>query len=344
MGGLSVTSGDSVSVRTESITAEAVRLAAAAHLIGGWAERAGAIGGRLASGQASPGPLLSRVGQSAEAASGRLRRAVVGAELASRGLVLAAAEYERAEELADVGRRLGTGLLGIMASTMLPGLAIGGGIVAASGWLGHRAVTLVHGQHAADAALAELIEAAGSGILSDPAFVDLVRGVADGADEFVAGLLGSGALFAVGAELDAPENARVLLAAAAIVGLATGAGTAVAAFGETGVRAERATAAGSPDGRHGATGAGPAPPPRGVGDLADRVPTGGDGSPQVRIERYGPPEERRWIVYSGGTRDFGVVPAGEPYDMTSNLHAVAAASALPSLSRRLPPSGSSARR
>ena len=37
----------------------------------------------------------------------------------------------------------------------------------------------------------------------------------------------------------------------------------------------------------------------------------------------------RWIVYSAGTADFGVTPATEPYDTTSNVHMVAASAGLP---------------
>ncbi len=71
-------------------------------------------------------------------------------------------------------------------------------------------------------------------------------------------------------------------------------------------------------------------PPGGIGELADRVPTGDDGS-QIRIERYGPVSDPRWIVYIGGTVDFGLVAGEQPADMTSNLHGIADDSALDAL-------------
>lgn len=57
-------------------------------------------------------------------------------------------------------------------------------------------------------------------------------------------------------------------------------------------------------------------PATGFASALERVP-GGDS--QVRIERVG----ERYFVYIGGTRDFALHPTSEPWDMASNLQALA---------------------
>ncbi len=62
-------------------------------------------------------------------------------------------------------------------------------------------------------------------------------------------------------------------------------------------------------------------PVEGYGGRIDRIP---QGRAQIRIDRYeelGRPD--RFEVYIGGTKDFGVLAATEPWDMTSNLNGVA---------------------
>ena len=43
----------------------------------------------------------------------------------------------------------------------------------------------------------------------------------------------------------------------------------------------------------------------------------------MRIERYGDAEHPRWVVYIGGTVDWSPTASTEPWDMTSNVAAVA---------------------
>ena len=66
----------------------------------------------------------------------------------------------------------------------------------------------------------------------------------------------------------------------------------------------------------------PPSPPAGFADLAGRIPTPEDGG-QVRIERYGDAEHPRWVVYIGGTVEWNPAGSDEPWDMTSNVTAVA---------------------
>jgi len=63
-------------------------------------------------------------------------------------------------------------------------------------------------------------------------------------------------------------------------------------------------------------------PPTGFADLADRIPTRDDGG-QVRVERYGDAAHPSWLVYLGGTLEWSPTGSTEPWDMTSNVTAVA---------------------
>ncbi|GAA2032295.1 hypothetical protein GCM10009819_15390 [Agromyces tropicus] len=320
--GLTVTSGAATSVETDAVRLESVRLSAVAHVVDEWAVRATGV---LERSRVDPcgGPALAPDAARAAIALARDRLGAVarGAARRATDLGASAAGYERAELLADVGRRIAAGIIGSAAPAFALAAASGASIALGPAWLVSQLVSAVDGRAAVDAALEGLVLERGLPMLSDPAFVSLVRAAADGTDEVIAGLLGSEALFVAGGALEAPENARLLLAAAGVVGLASGG----RALRETPVEVRRVDIAPGRDGRP----AGIAPPPRGVGDLADRIPSGGADAPQVRIERYAGPDGPRWIVYSAGTKDFGLEPAAQPYDMTSNLHAVAGASSLP---------------
>ena len=64
-------------------------------------------------------------------------------------------------------------------------------------------------------------------------------------------------------------------------------------------------------------------PPRSLADLAQRVPMAQAGQPQVRIERFGQHDDTTWVVYSSGTIDMSLNAPGEPWDLSSNLNAMA---------------------
>lgn len=64
-------------------------------------------------------------------------------------------------------------------------------------------------------------------------------------------------------------------------------------------------------------------PPAGIADLASRIPSASTDGGQVRIERYGTADAAAWVVYIGGTVDWSPVATAEPWDLTSNLSAVA---------------------
>ena len=64
-------------------------------------------------------------------------------------------------------------------------------------------------------------------------------------------------------------------------------------------------------------------PPSGLEELAARIPAVSGNGPQVRIERYGGAADPAWVVYIGGTADWNPVAGAEPWDLTSDLAAVA---------------------
>lgn len=323
MSGLEVRSGSGLSVETEALLAEAARLSAAAHIVDGWAGRAAGVRRQLddagLAGSSWGAVLALDTAQSGFAAASG------SAHELSHALVMGAGRYAAAEGLAswlsDAGKRIAAGMLGMAAPTLLlagasaAAMSLGPALVAGL-------VTAVTDPTAHAAAVDRLVREHGLPILSDPAFVGLVRAAVDQTDEFVAGLFRSQALFAAGGALAAPENANLLIAAAAVVGMATGS----RALRETEVTVSLASR--STEDRSGAY-----EPVRGVADLADRVPPSDQDAPQVRIERYDTVDGPRWIVYSAGTVEFGTTPAEEPYDMTSNVHGVADASLLGDLVR-----------
>lgn len=323
MSGLEVRSGSGLSVETEALLAEAARLSAAAHIVDGWAGRAAGVRRQLddagLAGSSWGAVLALDTAQSGFAAASG------SAHELSHALVMGAGRYAAAEGLAswlsDAGKRIAAGMLGMAAPTLLlagasaAAMSLGPALVAGL-------VTAVTDPTAHAAAVDRLVREHGLPILSDPAFVGLVRAAVDQTDEFVAGLFRSQALFATGGALAAPENANLLIAAAAVVGMATGS----RALRETEVTVSLASR--STEDRSGAY-----EPVRGVADLADRVPPSDQDAPQVRIERYDTVDGPRWIVYSAGTVEFGTTPAEEPYDMTSNVHGVADASLLGDLVR-----------
>lgn len=149
-------------------------------------------------------------------------------------------------------------------------------------------------------------------LMSSPAFVALVRGVVSGSDEFLIGAFGLPAM------LDANR-----LREQGITGVAFAAVLASRGLDRAGlftpaapVRTIEVTAQSS---------ASPPKPPTRYEELVERMPHGGAGSPQIRIERYQDPSgSDQWIVWSGGTIETGFPESStEPFDNRSNVNAVA---------------------
>ena len=180
-------------------------------------------------------------------------------------------------------------------------------------------------------------------LLTSPLAAALVRAAVSSLDDVAVGALGmplpvACALGDDGAGLlGVTTSAAGLLAAIRPHGLLRETPVSVARVGPMG-RPNRATVS-TPSGAVAAPVAPPGPsrspdvksaspvmvvsPPVGLADLASRIPDLSVDGGQVRIERYGDAGAAAWVVYIGGTVEWGPVAATEPWDLTSNLTMVA---------------------
>ena len=159
-------------------------------------------------------------------------------------------------------------------------------------------------------------------LLTSPATVAIVRVLASSVDDFAVGALGAPLPLAWAVGDDGAGMLGVQSSALGVLVVARAGGV----LRETPVRVNRVGVS---------LGAVPTPPaaqpeaepasprpPTGFADLAERIPTEADGG-QVRIERYGDAEHPTWLVYIGGTLEWSPTGSTEPWDMASNIAAVA---------------------
>lgn len=313
---LTVSGGGVTVVAVDELFADAARLGAAETLIADWIERVAAIRHHLDALDLAEPAAGWRDGTSPvwflDLTDVALGQAVDRARALHRSLIEAAERYGATERLVDGLWAFGASLAAPWLGAVLTSpVVIAGGLLVAGGQVAGDAVW--RGAGLGPTPLMSWL-AEHRGLLSEPAFVRLVALAADHADEFAAGALRAplppAVVQALGAAVGAPESATVLLGLAGLVGLG---GSRMLV--DAPVRVQRADA--------GAAGGNRVEPPRGLGDLADRVPAPDPGRPQIRIERYGDPGEPRFIVYIGGTVDATVVAGAEPFDHTSNAHGVA---------------------
>lgn len=233
-----------------------------------------------------------------------VREAAAAAERARDDLRLAvdryaAAEAEQRARVVALGERLGAALGPVLRTLLVLGLPAVL-IARAAGLLGTG--TLGPGLRAAREWLL-----ANPRLITDPVFVEAVRATAMGADDAAATAAGlpPDVLERLGAPggFDGVETgAALVLGGAGLAGL----------FRETPVTVERTSTMVAARG------------PQGAEERLARVPEGD----QVRIERYEAPGlPDRYVVYVGPTETFSPVAAREPWDLTSNVTAVAGLSA-----------------
>lgn len=326
---ITISGGGSTAVATEELFTDATRLGGAAialvaarSRVGALAAELDAIGADRGGGWAEPRPAamlheLDRHLQRCESDGDELRAA----------LVASAERYGATERAIDGLWQTGGGLAAFLLGSFVTsptGLVVAG--TAALGLGANAGLAKLLGSTPLNDWLAD-----NRHLLSDPSFVRAVRVAVDSVDEFALGashLPGGDVLAATfGRATGAPEGASLLLGVAALIG------SKALVDGPVSVRrAEGGDRGGDGRAPAGHPSAGPertVAAPSGLADVVSRIP-GGEG-PQVRIERYGPPDDPRWVVYVSGTVDFTTVPGEQPFDMTNNLHGVADDSPLDAL-------------
>lgn len=250
--------------------------------------------------------------QAIDGARASARSARDQADFLSSALAAAAFAYGKAEAFADrIAQEMSATLayqlglwLPIIGTFALPPVLAGGLVLGGSAALGYALAPEAERKKAIGRWLKD-----NKRVLRDPRFVEFVRLAVSSADDFAEGmvrlpepigrLLGDEGLGLLG----------VGSSAAVVVGVAGSAG----ALRETPVKVAAASVKEGP------------PPPRNFEERATRIPTGDN---QIRIDRYsqvGWPD--RFEVYLGGTIDPSIVAGREPWDMTSNLNAVAGGAA-----------------
>lgn len=296
---LTISVGGGARIATDELFGEAATLGAVHRACEDWSVRARYLHDRVVHTGLDGAPRAGGDGAAFPLAHARslLGDAAVDAERLHRALVQSAERYGVAERsitgLWDLGVRFAAGVAGATFPLwVIPGvwLALGLKGAAAKGWW-------------------DPSRTAGA-LLADPAFIRLVRSSGGALDEAVLGRLGAPPALAVllGRAVRAPENASWVLGAAAGMGLF---GSRVLVDGPVAVR------------RGGVGSGGRVPAPAGIAELANRVPSGGGASPQIRVERYGTGASARWIVYVRGTIASSPVAGHEPWDTTSDVHGIA---------------------
>ncbi len=316
---LTISGGGGTAVATDELLVDAARLGAAAGVIDSWTSRAATLATELdaagldrgAGGWAEPAPAdaMRRVEQA-------LRRCGDAAHELRTALISSAERYGWTERMIDGFWKAGGGFIaGVLGAHVFPlhglGLAIG------LGW--NAAARKLFGPTPLDQWVAS-----NAGLLSDPAFVRVVRATADSADELVAGARGVPGYGSLGQLVGAPESASVLLSLAALLGAKVLVDGPVSVTRAASGGGSSTPTPGLP--RAGATLTPPSPPadvtaPTGVADLAARVPSG--EGPQIRIERYGRHDDPRWVVYISGTVESSLVAGDQPFDMSANVFGIA---------------------
>jgi hypothetical protein len=308
-GPLIVSGGGSTMVATDDLLAQVAMLRLLHQEAAGWQERLV----RIRSLEFEAAPSWAGGGRAADIYGAA--QAVNAVEADSRDLAEALASaaegYGQAERLAELlARYSGAGtayllgrLLPVLVAVAVPALT--GGAMA---WLLGSALTGTSPTDA-PARLAELLRRNPRALIN-PLLVRVVRVMVSSVDDAASGAAG------VPLPVSFPLGDEGL----GVLGVGTSAAgvlTAARPFGllrESRVRMAPADASGSP---HGAR------PPAGLADLVSRIPSASRDGPQVRIERYGTAARPAWVVYVGGTVEWNPRVTTEPWDLSSNVAAIA---------------------
>lgn len=303
-----IVSGGGSLVATDVLLAEAVTLRALQAAAGGWLERLERI--RLLDSEPVPAPQWSGsdVGMSVFAAERAIHEVGRRSGALADALVCAAEGYGRAERSAEFLGGLGGVWLGYLVGRVAPFLALAAVPALTAGAVGWFLGSLLTGSRpgAAPEAAARWL-ADNPRALTNPILPAALRVLVSSVDDAAAGVsaLPFPVSFALGDQgaglLGVTTSAAGVLALARPLGL----------LRETGVTVGRV---GRPA---------PARPPTGFAELAARIPAATAGGAQVRVERYGPAGSAAWVVYLGGTAEWSPGVTAEPWDLSSNVAAVA---------------------
>lgn len=238
-------------------------------------------------------------------------RAIDDCSFLSRGLADAASRYEFAERFADhLAQELAAGL-GYLIGTIAPvllAILLPGALIAGAGVLGFLQTLPAEARGRALSGLAAWLRSVGAP-LSDPRFVAAVRLSVMSADDAGWGLVHLPPMLAELLGDDGLALAGVGTSAGVLAGAASAAGLAR----ESPVRVTVGPSAPN------------LPDAEGIQDRVERIPAEPE---QVRIDRYSSPgRPDRFEVYIAGTAELAVSGDDEPWDMTSNLTAMAGGSA-----------------
>ncbi|TFC78699.1 hypothetical protein E3T23_11585 [Cryobacterium cheniae] len=334
---LTVSGGGSTLVATDTLLAEATRLRLLQGDAEAWLARLARIQSLDSDPAAGPLMILPSAGMNVHAARSALGGVAERSQALADALISAAEGYGRAERMRDWGASVSGAWLGSTLGLLAPFLALAAVPGLAVGAVGLLVGGMLTGRRPGDA----LTDVAGwlqahPRALTNPVLVAAVRVMVSSTDDAAAGRAGVPVPVSLALGDEGLGLLGVTTSAAGLVGLARPLGL----LRETPVSVERIDAPARPLGpphpgallgppHPGASLPGAAPasrpvaPPTGFGDLADRIPSVSDDAPQVRIERYGGPDDASWVVYIGGTAAWSPVAGEQPWDLTSNLAAVA---------------------
>jgi len=229
----------------------------------------------------------------------------------AHNLALAADAYADAERarflFARVAGEASGWLLGAGLRLFAPFLVVSGLQAVALAGLGLAIGGLVTGTDPREVTAALGAGIVNSGLLTDAAFVASIRVVMSSLDDVAAGFAG----------VPFPVSGLLGEGGVGVFGVTSSAAGALAVarrftlLQETPVMVNRQSAISWVSA------------PTSVEALAARIPPAGDGLPQVRIERYSDSGRALWAVYIAGTVDWNPVSTTEPWDLSSNVAAMA---------------------
>ncbi|MEL4319328.1 hypothetical protein WJX64_09950 [Leifsonia sp. YIM 134122] len=215
---------------------------------------------------------------------------------------------------------------GFLAVGMLPALAWGAGLLAVDivlAWFFVQGVNRLLGRPIDDPS--EWLER-NSGVLNSPQSVALVRMLVSSVDDAAGGVarlpyplaraLGDAGLDVLGVG----SSAFGITVLGGLFGVVRETPVRVGQVGADGSRLPTRTRRGA---MIGPTAGAVVAAPASVTELLERVPRAEPDVPQVRVERYGTDDAPQWVAYIGGTVSWAVAGSTEPWDLTSNVHAVA---------------------